>query len=718
MIQVRKWILPVLGGATVWLLGGAALSSGDRLRVEAINRKAQVEAVEIIASIQERILTMSHALARVPIPLDATQIHDLLAEDDVVIWHYNGQSLMALPDSLGSDAALSSQISISNLPLVIAPLTTSGGSDLALITSPRGDGWVGATLPMQKLVPSANPTALSPYSVTLSWSDRERSDAIYSATRDPQTRMNRIEFPIAGGHWSLGYNSIAEQQSHELRWTLIIATLLLGYAAGLVLYRLGRAPSALTRDLLRSNERFNAANDELTKVLASRDLVEDQFRQLSVTDAETELPNRQAFVELIDDTLLRMRRCSESLGLTVVVVGLRDVENAEHTLGHNLSASIIRQLATKLRGALPTNCAVARVAHYHLAILLPEHNRNAAIDVAAKLTDTDLPGVYTYESGSVSLTPRMGMSITDDGYRDAEGLLNDAMSALTDAESSSSRWSIFKASRRDERATMIQLESEIRSAIENNEFRLFYQPIVYTDSGKPRGFECLVRWDHPVEGLLPPSRFIGLCESSGLITDLTRWALREAVRQAQAWENLEKLGGYLSVNLSTLDLQRDSFLDELLELVTSANLSPTMLRLEITESMLIGNLAQSANLLNRIRDAGFGIMMDDFGTGFSSLSYLRQLPFSAVKIDQSFTQAITWDSKAYGMMRSILGLVHFLEMESVIEGIETSEQADLLRPLGPLYCQGYLYSKPMPAIDAEEYLAAATLDLPRSTGGQ
>ncbi|MDX1517771.1 MAG: EAL domain-containing protein, partial [Woeseiaceae bacterium] len=199
-------------------------------------------------------------------------------------------------------------------------------------------------------------------------------------------------------------------------------------------------------------------------------------------------------------------------------------------------------------------------------------------------------------------------------------------------------------------------------------------------------------------------RFIELGESTGLITELTRWELREAVRQAQSWDNLHRLGCYLSINLSPYDLLYPHLVEELSTLVREARLSPSSFRLEITESMVINNVSQTRNMLNELRDEGFGIMMDDFGTGFSSLSYLRQLPFSAVKIDRSFTQAITWDTKDFGLVRNIVNLVHFLDMETIIEGVETTEQHDMLKTLEPVYCQGYLFSKPMPAIDAEEYL--------------
>lgn len=707
MILRSPWLLPCSGGLLLFALGVAALAAGDRLREARIEEQAQREASAIVSAVQARLLGVRQALASADYASDAA-----LSGPDTVHWRYAAGELTASSARLAADPGLRQQILGVSPGGVRGPFTTATGRDLVLVAVRDGDGWRGATIPADTLIGRLPGSALDGATLTLR---RDDGQAVFAAGGAAAT--SQLDFPVPDARWQLGFGSTAVVRAGELRWALYVIVLLLAYGFALLLHRLAVKPRSLLADLGRLQERFTALNRDHSRLLASREQVQDRVYQLSVTDAESGLPNRQAFSDDVEKMLARMRAAPETGQASVLVVGLRDLENAEQALGHSVVGAVFPQVAARLGEALAGQHAVARIGNYQLATLLPGHDGTQAVEVAARLANDTLAGIYEHAGGDINLIPRIGIAVAEDGYGYAERLIDDARSALTDAEGGQTRWSLFASENRDDRVTMLQLESDFRSAIENNEFRLFFQPIVHTHSGKPKGFECLVRWQHPVEGLLAPGRFIGLAESTGLITELTRWELKEAVRQAAAWPNLETLGCYLSINLSTLDLLYQPLARELAAMVGEAGLSPSTFRLEITESTLINNLAQSRDMLNQLRDAGFGVMMDDFGTGFSSLSYLRQLPFSAVKIDRSFTQAITWDSKDYGMVRNILSLVHFLEMESIIEGVETEEQHELLMPLDPVYCQGYLFAKPMPAIEAEEYLAAATVADPSLATG-
>ncbi len=706
MKALSRIVLPVGAGLLLLVLGIAALRAGDQYRSASIEQQAHVDATGIVTSIQGQLLDIDATLRS--LPGDVSRIETgTLARDEATAWIREGRRVSLLPDGRPQDPIVLAQVDAASAPSVSAPLTSATGRDLVLIKVPRSGGYAALTLPVDTLIGVVNSDALALDSLQLGVSSGDpAADAvsIFRASRRTDTPPHYIAFPVPGGQWVLHYASTASLRSDETSWTLYILVAIFAYLMAITVHRLQRQPQVLRGDLDRLSERFVRLNEELAATVQNRDRVQDRIYQLSVTDTETGLPNRQALTTRLDELFTERREAGVSSPVTAVVLGLRDVENAEHTLGHSVVPAVLPEMARRLSEHLAESDYLARTNNYQLTVLLPDCDTGEATARVRKWSESIVTGIYEHKFGNINVSPLFGIATAEDSYSFAERLLEDAMSALSDADASTSRWSIFRSDSRDDRASRIQLESDFKSAIENNEFRLYFQPIVHTLTGKPRGFECLVRWQHPIEGLLPPGRFIELGESTGLITELTRWELREAVRQAQSWDNLHRLGCYLSINLSPYDLLYPHLVEELSTLVREARLSPSSFRLEITESMVINNVSQTRNMLNDLRDEGFGIMMDDFGTGFSSLSYLRQLPFSAVKIDRSFTQAITWDTKDFGLVRNIINLVHFLDMETIIEGVETTEQHDMLKTLEPVYCQGYLFAKPMPAIDAEEYL--------------
>lgn len=710
MTAASKWLVPCAAGLVILALGVAALRSGDRHRSVELEQQARDEAMRMVSSIQRQLIDIDAALQKLSWPAgsDATgPLTGPLARDESVLWLQSTNELRAIPNRALGDQALVLQVREESAPSLKAPLTNSTGRDLVLQTVVNGDGLLSFSYPTDTLISRMEPGALMLDSLALTWtSDDSSTDtgSIFRVSRQSGPRQHQLTFPVTGGNWQLHYNSTSALRQSELNWSLYISAALLAYLLALFIHRLQQQPDALRADLNRLNQRFRKLNDEMAIMVRSREKVQDRIHQLSVTDTETGLPNRQALVSRLDELLSERRESGESKPVSIIILGLRDVENAEHTLGHSVVSSVLPEIARRLSEHLGENDFVARTNNYQLSVLLSESDNDAALEHVEKWSKSIITGIYEHNLGNINVSPLFGIASSDDGYSIGERVMENAMSALSDADAQTARWSIFASDNRDDRATRIQLESDFKSAVDNNEFRLYFQPIVHTLTGKPRGFECLVRWQHPVEGLLPPGRFIELGESTGLITELTRWELKEAVRQAQSWDNLHRVGCYLSINLSPLDLLYPDLVEEFTTLVREAHLSPSSFRLEITESMVINNVSQTRKMLNDLRDEGFGIMMDDFGTGFSSLSYLRQLPFSAVKIDRSFTQAITWDTKDFGLVQNIIDLVHFLEMETIIEGVETTEQHDMLKTLKPVYCQGYLFAKPMTAIDAEDYL--------------
>jgi EAL domain-containing protein (putative c-di-GMP-specific phosphodiesterase class I) len=245
------------------------------------------------------------------------------------------------------------------------------------------------------------------------------------------------------------------------------------------------------------------------------------------------------------------------------------------------------------------------------------------------------------------------------------------------------------------------LELDLRSAIANAEFELHYQPIVRLADGQVSGFEALVRWNHPQRGMIPPMQFIPLAEETGLIVPLGEWVLRTACAQASRWS--EQVG--VAVNLSATQFKGRNLVQIALSALASSGLAPSRLDLEITESVLLQDEANTLATLHQLRGLGVRISMDDFGTGYSSLAYLRSFPFDKIKIDRSFVRDITERNDSQAIIRAVTGLAQSLKISTVIEGIETEEQLKMAKAEGCDEAQGYLFSKPMPEREVADFLA-------------
>jgi EAL domain-containing protein (putative c-di-GMP-specific phosphodiesterase class I) len=299
---------------------------------------------------------------------------------------------------------------------------------------------------------------------------------------------------------------------------------------------------------------------------------------------------------------------------------------------------------------------------------------------------------FLVEGHEVFASASIGIALGGPDTERVDHLLRDADTAMYRAKVRGTRHAVFDTSMHERAMAALRLENELRRALERGELRVHYQPIVEISSGKTLGVEALVRWEHRERGIVPPSEFIPLAEETGMVVPLGRWVLEQACRALSALPEAVQL----SVNLSGRQLLQPDFPEQLSQLLRDQNIEPSRLRLELTESMLIGNGAAAQQALSHLRSTGVRLCIDDFGTGYSSLSYLHELPIDALKIDRSFIGAIGQDERKHKIVQSIVLLGKGLGIEVVAEGVETAQQAEELRKLGCERAQGYYYSRPLP----------------------
>lgn len=441
--------------------------------------------------------------------------------------------------------------------------------------------------------------------------------------------------------------------------------------------------------------------------ITDRKRAEERLLHEAFHDVLTGLPNRALFMDHLKLSVERGKRREDRL-FAVLFLDLDRFKIINDSLGHMVGDQLLVGIARRLEICLRPGDTVARLGGDEFTVLLEDLASVAeVIDVAERLQKAlTLP--FNLNGHEVFTTVSIGIALSSTGYERPEEVLRDADTAMYRAKMlGKARHEVFDKTMHAYAMNLLQMESDLRRAIERKEFVLHYQPIVTFETGAIAGFEALIRWQHPERGFIPPDDFIPIAEETGLIIPIGQWVLEEACRQIRAWQ--EEFPQYpplqISVNLSSKQFINSKLIDQVSRVMQETRVDPRNLKLEMTESMVMENFDSAIEMLKQLRLLGIELSIDDFGTGYSSLSYLHRFPISTLKIDRSFVSCMSDHNENAEIVRTILMLARSLKMNVVAEGVETKDQFTQLAQLECEYGQGFFFSRPLDVEAAAKLLA-------------
>ena len=447
----------------------------------------------------------------------------------------------------------------------------------------------------------------------------------------------------------------------------------------------------------------NLINDPAVQglVITARDVTErkafeHQLTQRAFYDELTGLPNRVLFRDRLEQALVRAGRRNDRVGL--LFLDLDNFKLVNDSLGHQIGDQLLIEAAARLRACLRSQDTVARLGGDEFVVILELVTNDEDALCVAKLVSERFSHPFDLEGRAVVVTASIGIAISETGSGEAGTMLRDADVAMYRAKKDGrAHYVLFTPSMQIDTLARLELENDLRHALEHQELRVFYQPIVLLESGDFLEVEALVRWEHPTRGLMAPGEFIPLAEETGLIIPLGQWVLEQACLQVAQWNAHFPASSQLtlSVNLSPRQFQTPSLVEDVARALRNARLPASRLKLEITEGVIMRDVEATIETLWSLKDLGIQLAIDDFGTGYSSLSYLKRLPIDVLKIDRSFVSGIGHSQEDTSIVHAIMALAKSLNLQVTGEGIETPEQAALLGKWGCDRGQGYLFSRPL-----------------------
>lgn len=456
---------------------------------------------------------------------------------------------------------------------------------------------------------------------------------------------------------------------------------------------------SLVRDKRGNPEYHIASFSDITE----RKQQEAQIEHLAFHDLLTGLPNRRLLIDRIQVAIAQAAR--DANGLALLFVDLDRFKTINDSLGHQAGDQLLRLVGERLKSWVRSGDTVSRVGGDEFIVLCP--NCDSPED-ASSLGDKLLGAIaQPYQIGDTELviTASIGIALYPDNGADANSLIGNADVAMYLAkENDRNNYQFYSPELNARNLERLQMELRLRHALEEGEFLLYFQPQIDARDGKIVGAEALIRWLEPELGLIPPGRFIPLAEETGQIQAIGEWVLQQSCRHLKKWQEMGLTNLPIAINLSARQFKQSSFVDTIGQTMAEHELPAHLLELELTESMLMKDVPQTTAKLNQLKKMGFRISIDDFGTGFSSLNYLRHFPLDVLKIDQSFVRELFDEGAALAIIESIIALARSLGMRTVAEGVETAEQRAILESSGCDILQGYLISRPLPEAEFLEWV--------------
>ena len=432
---------------------------------------------------------------------------------------------------------------------------------------------------------------------------------------------------------------------------------------------------------------------------------EKELQHAALFDSLTDLPNRKHFGDMLG-RLIKDYRDDPSATFFVLFLDIRKFKNINDSLGHTIGDKVLMVAAKRFVRMLNPSDMVARIGGDEFAVILKNVATTGKAQKVARRIYDSIAQPFSLSSNRISIRVNIGIAPCDTEYRTPEEILRDADIAMHYAKEDSGGVAVFTKDLRTRFLERVRLENDLRHAAESGELSMHYQPLIDLQHGGMIGFEALLRWNHAELGMIPPNKFIPIAEESGLIIPVTVWILKETTTQLARWQKISPALADLivSVNRSGQHLSNDDLIDVVENARAISRISPSSLKLEVTESAAMENAEHTISVLNRLKKLGVQLSIDDFGTGYSSLSYLHRLPFDTLKIDRSFVYSVGESGENSEILQTIISLAKSLKKKVIAEGIETESQLSLLQNLDCDYGQGYLLARPMTKEAAETAL--------------